>query len=112
MAQLGLLRAKNLLMWGHHGQDRINQMHGEKFMLDVDVWYDMEKQCKTDVIPDGISYYDIDEIVKREFNSQRYGLLQPLARKIANSIKQHSALVDHAVVTIKKRIDKIDKEVR
>ena len=103
MAKRGLLQAKNIQMWGHYGNEKLNTMHGEKYFVDVKVWYDMEKQCETDEIPDGISYYDIDALIKEQFDAVHFTLLQPAAHQIANALVREFPKADYAVVTIRKK---------
>lgn len=103
MATMGLLRAQGIQMWGHHGEKQLNILHGEKYYVDCNVWYDMEKQIETDEIPDGISYYDVDATIKKMFDAKHYNLLQPAARDIANELVTAYPKADHAVITIRKR---------
>ena len=103
MAKLGLLRAQGIQMWGHHGEKDLNIQYGEKYYVDCDVWYDMEKQIATDEIPDGISYFDIDAHIKKTFDCKHYNLLQTQARDMANSLVEHYPKADHVVITIRKR---------
>ncbi|NCE63207.1 dihydroneopterin aldolase [Pseudoflavonifractor sp. 524-17] len=103
MAKMGLLSAQGIEMWGHHGEKRLNILHGEKYRVDCDVWYDMERQIETDEIPDGISYYDVDATIKKMFDAKHYNLLQPAARDIANELVRAYPKADHAVVTIRKQ---------
>lgn len=103
MGKIGLLRAQGIQMWGHHGEKQLNILHGEKYYVDCDVWYDMGKQIETDEIPDGISYYDVDATIKKMFDARHYNLLQPAARDIANELVSAYQKADHAVVTIRKK---------
>ena len=103
MAKMGLLCAQGIEMWGHHGEKKLNIMHGEKYIVDCNVWYDMEKQIETDEIPDGISYYDVDATIKKMFDGKHYNLLQTSARDIANELVRAYPKADHAVITIRKR---------
>lgn len=102
MKKLGLLYAKGIQMWGHYGESQLNVNRGEKYSVDVKVWYDMGKQIETDEIPDGISYYDVDALIKKEFDAKHYNLLQPAARDIANALMRDFSIADHVVVTINK----------
>lgn len=103
MGMMGLLRAQGIQMWGHYGEKQLNTLHGEKYYVDCEIWYDMGRQIDTDEIPDGISYYDVDAAVKKMFDSKHYNLLQPAARDIANELVNAYPKAGHAVVTIRKR---------
>ena len=103
MAKMGLLKAQNIQMWGHHGEKDLNIKYGEKYYVDCNVWYDMEKQIATDEIPDGISYYDVDAHIKKTFDCKHYNLLQTQARDMANSLVEAYPKADHVMITIRKR---------
>ncbi|MDD6435980.1 MAG: dihydroneopterin aldolase [Clostridiales bacterium] len=103
MARLGLLHAENVEMWGHHGHKALNINEGEKYLVDVKVWYDMEKQIEMDTVEDGISYYDIDDHIKETFDADHHTLLQPVARNMANSLVERCPLAQRVEVTIKKK---------
>ena len=103
MGKCGLLRAQGIQVWGHYGEKQLNILHGEKYYVDCDVWYDMERQIATDALADGISYYDVDATIKKVFDAKHYNLLQCAARDIANELVQSYPKADSAVITIRKR---------
>jgi len=101
MAKGDLLLAKGMQFWGTHGYYPEENVFGQKFIIDVEASYDMDKICHSDDLKDGFSYVSVYEITKKVVTEEEFKLLQALAQRIADEIKAAYDL-DSIKVTVKK----------
>lgn len=87
MARGDLLIIDGLALWGRHGVIPEEHILGQKFIVDIEVSYDMDKICQSDDLADGLSYTTVYEIAKRVVTTEEHKLLQRLAQRIADEIK-------------------------
>ncbi|MEL7610477.1 MAG: dihydroneopterin aldolase [Bacillota bacterium] len=101
MAKGDLLLAKGMQFWGTHGHNPEENVYGQKFVVDVEASYDMDKICRSDNIEDGFSYATLYEITRKVITGEQHKLLQKLAQRVADEINAAYPL-DFVKVTVKK----------
>lgn len=97
----GKLVLKDMMFFAYHGGIKEESTLGQKFIVDLDLFYDMEEPCITDNLNTAFSYLDVYSIVERIMTQERHNLLQHLGYRIAEElilVKPDSK----AIVTIKK----------
>ncbi|MEL7608392.1 MAG: dihydroneopterin aldolase [Bacillota bacterium] len=102
MKKIDCLTAKNIQLWGRHGAAEAEIKHGQKFIVDVQVFYDMSRMAKTDSMGQGVSYGDIYPIVEEYVAKKSYNLIQTLAWRLANALENSNPMIQYACVTVKK----------
>ena len=101
MIKEDLVIVKGLQLWGTHGNDPEEKVHGQKFIVDVEASYDMTAMCLTDKLEAGLSYVTVYEIAKKVVTTEQHKLLQRVAQRIAEDvIKAHP--IKQVRVTVKK----------
>lgn len=101
MAKGDILIAKGMQFWATHGAFPEENVLGQKFIIDVEASYDMDKVCHSDDLNDGFSYMSVYQITKKVVTEEQWKLLQKLAQRIADEIKAAYPL-DWVKVTVKK----------
>ncbi|ONK69009.1 uncharacterized protein A4U43_C05F18330 [Asparagus officinalis] len=74
---------KGLKFHGFHGVNPEEKKLGQKFLVDVDAWLDLNEACKSDNLCDTISYTDIYRIVREIVEGPSQNLLESVAHLIA-----------------------------
>jgi dihydroneopterin aldolase len=78
-----------LTLYGHCGLDEKERELGQKFLIDIEVGYDLSKAGRTDNLKDTIDYKEICKLATRIVKEKRYHLLEALAHDLAERITQH-----------------------
>ncbi len=68
MSQLNNLSAihiKNINMWAHVGVLESERIHGQKFILDISFWLDLEESSKLDQLDQSIDYSEAVKAVQK-----------------------------------------------
>lgn len=102
MEQFDCLTAKNIQLWGRHGTADAEVKHGQKYLVDAEVYYDMRPMAATDAMGQGVSYGDVYPIVESYVSHKKYKLLQTLAWELSNALEQSNPVIRYARVTLKK----------
>ncbi|KAG6535006.1 hypothetical protein ZIOFF_008923 [Zingiber officinale] len=76
---------RGLKFHGFHGVKPEEKKLGQKFVIDVDAWLDLNDAGKSDDISDTVSYTDIYRIVKEVVEGPSQNLLESVAHLIANT---------------------------
>ncbi|MGI6332090.1 MAG: dihydroneopterin aldolase [Zhaonellaceae bacterium] len=97
----GVLELKGMTFWANHGGLQEEQKLGQKFIVDLEFTYNMEKASQTDELSTAFSYIKVYEIVKRVVTEERYNLLQRLCYRVAEELFKVEP-DSKAVVRIKK----------
>ncbi|HHU31230.1 MAG: dihydroneopterin aldolase [Zhaonellaceae bacterium] len=102
MGKKDVLLAKGMQLWGRHGCADVEKKYGQKFIVDVEVAYDMDTMCQTDSMDAGISYGDVYSVTEQIVTTEHYNLIQTLARRIAEKLQSTYEIIEYTRVTIKK----------
>ncbi|KNF09200.1 dihydroneopterin aldolase FolB [Gottschalkia purinilytica] len=93
---------KNLGFYGYHGALVEENVLGQKFFLDIEIYADLKKAGDTDNVEDTIHYGEVYELIKSIVEEKRFKLIESLAENIASSVIKGFSKVQEIVVTIKK----------
>lgn len=81
-----LMKVENMQLWGNHGNFPDEMERGQKFLVDVELSYDMEAMSKSDTLEQGLSYLTVYDTVKRVITQERHKLLQRMAYRICEEL--------------------------
>lgn len=76
---------RGLMFHGFHGVKPEERTLGQKFLIDVDAWMDLQAAGKSDCLSDTISYTEIYRIVKEIVEGPPQNLLESVAQLIAST---------------------------
>jgi len=93
---------KNLNFYGYHGAMAEENILGQKFFVDIDLYLDLEKAGNTDCVTNTVHYGEVFDIAKQIVENKRYNLIETLAENIAKEILNQFLLVKEIHVTVKK----------
>lgn len=93
---------KNLSFFGYHGAMQEENVLGQKFFIDIDLYVDLKKAGNSDTVTDTVHYGEAYGVVKDIVENKRFNLIESLAENIAKEILNHFQLVKEINVTIRK----------
>ncbi|KAK3011887.1 hypothetical protein RJ639_012913 [Escallonia herrerae] len=76
---------RGLKFHGYHGVKVEERKLGQKFLIDVDAWMDLQAAGKSDNLLDTVSYTEIYRIVREVVEGPPQNLLESLAQLIAST---------------------------
>ena len=91
---------KNLAFFGYHGVLKEENVLGQKFFLDIELYADLKKAGIGDDVEDTVNYAEAYEKVKDIVEKKRFNLLEALAEDIAMTILDAFSMVDEICVTV------------
>ncbi|PIA60616.1 hypothetical protein AQUCO_00300250v1 [Aquilegia coerulea] len=74
---------RGLKFHGFHGVKSEEKKLGQKFLVDVDAWFDLRAAGKSDRLSDTVSYTEIYRIAKEVMEGPSHDLLESVAHLIA-----------------------------
>ncbi|GFP89908.1 dihydroneopterin aldolase 1 [Phtheirospermum japonicum] len=77
---------RGLKFHGYHGVKPEERKLGQKFLIDVDAWMDLQTAGNSDRLTDTISYTAIYSIVKEVVEGAPHNLLESVAQQIASAV--------------------------
>ncbi len=80
------LMLRGLQFHGHHGVYEEERKLGQKFVVDVDAWADLEKAGTTDELEHTVSYVELYAQVKKVVEGPSFKLLESVVEAIAQGI--------------------------
>ncbi len=92
---------KGIQFYGYHGVSEPEREVGQKYAVDVEVFYDLEKAGKSDDLDETINYAEIFNLVVEIGTNEKFSLIETLAQKIADSILEKFP-VETVLVRVKK----------
>ena len=105
------IRIKDLEIYSYHGINTQEKEMGQRFILSLDIFFDMRKAGKTDSIADTVNYAQLCYDVEKEFNREEYDLIQTAAEKVAEYVLKNYDLIEKMTVEIKKPWAPIGKPI-
>lgn len=93
---------KNLEVFAHHGVHPEENVLGQKFLVDAELYLSTKKAGKTDALTDSVSYGDAARLIKQEMTAHNYQLLERAAEQLAEKILLQFPLLTHVRIEIKK----------
>lgn len=95
------LLLKGMAFWGYHGCAPEEAVLGQKFIVDLELYYDMTLACHEDKFADSFGYDEAYAVVKRVVTGERYNMFQRVAQRIAEEMFKLKPNC-RAVITIRK----------
>lgn len=86
MKEHDIIHLKGLSFYGYHGVMPEENVLGQKFIVDVDLYLKLRKPGLSDQVEDTINYAEVYEKIKGVVTEERYSLLERLAQRIADQI--------------------------
>ncbi|KPU27058.1 dienelactone hydrolase [Caloranaerobacter sp. TR13] len=93
---------KGLSFYAYHGALKEENVIGQKFIIDLEVFCDLKRAGKTDDLAQSVNYAKIYELVKAICENNTFKLIEALAENIAIGILNEFKNVKEIVVTVKK----------
>lgn len=96
------IRISDLQVYGFHGVNSQEKDMGQMFYISLDVFIDMRKAGISDSINDTVNYAQLCLDIEKEFNREKYDLIEKAAEKLAKFILINYSLVERIIIEIKK----------
>ncbi|MCT4621058.1 MAG: dihydroneopterin aldolase [Marinisporobacter sp.] len=93
---------KNLSFYGYHGAMSEENILGQKFFIDINLYVDLKNAGLTDNVKDTVHYGEAYNLVKSIVENKRFKLIEALAEDIANNMLTTFSLIKEIKITIKK----------
>ena len=97
-----LITLKGIWGFGYHGVFDHEAKNGQDFFVDLEIHLDLSKASLSDDLTDTIDYGALADVVVEEITGERVQLIERLAGRIADRIKNEFAKVDVISVTVHK----------
>ena len=91
-----------LLIHAHHGVMEHESKVGQRFVLDLELWIDLDNAARSDKLVDTVSYASIVESATHAFTAQSYRLVEAAAGAVADALLTAFARVSTVQVTVRK----------
>ena len=85
---VGVLRLKNMAFFGYHGVRSEERRLGQRFEVDVELAYEMERAAASDRVEDAIDYQAVFEAVEEVVTGEAVNLLETLASRIVEVLME------------------------
>jgi len=86
MLESDVIHMRGLEFYAYHGVLPEEELLGQKFIIDVDLYLNLTDAGRSDQVEDTISYAEVYQTVKRCVVGKRFSLLEGLAEAIATDI--------------------------
>ena len=93
---------KNLKFYGYHGAFEFEQTHGQRFLVDVEIFGDLQEARDSNNLASTVNYVEVYDLIKEIMEGKPYNLLETLVNYIGQSIIETQPLIQKAVVEVKK----------
>ncbi|MBC7106990.1 MAG: dihydroneopterin aldolase [Firmicutes bacterium] len=98
------IRLHGMQFYGYHGVLRAEQSLGQPFVVDVDLFLDLEPAGLTDNLERTVDYARVFSLVEEIVTGRSYRLLEALAEAIAREILDRFPVAEVAVRVRKPRV--------
>ncbi|MDD4516080.1 dihydroneopterin aldolase [Massilibacteroides sp.] len=104
------IELKNIKLYAYHGVAEQERSVGNLFVVDILLTVPLEKAMQSDKLDDTINYAIVYDIVKLEMNIPS-NLLEHVAGRIINSLKQHFSQLSAIELKVSKLNPPIEGDV-
>ena len=80
------LRLEGIDVYAHHGAHPAERELGQRFVVDVDMWADLEPAAETDDLARGIDYAAVHRVIVTTATSGSFHLIETLARRLCREL--------------------------
>jgi dihydroneopterin aldolase len=106
------IEIKGIKSFGYHGVFESENIAGQDFFVDVALELDLSRAGETDDVADTVNYAEITDLVVEEVTGDRVALIEKLAARIADRIKESYSQVTKVSVTVHKPQAPVNAVVR
>ena len=107
-----LIRITGIKGFGYHGVFEAERASGQDFYVDVDLEVDLTRASVSDDVNDTINYAEVTSLVVEEITTNPVSLIEKLAGRIAERIKDTFAQASRVTITVHKPQAPVDAEVK
>lgn len=86
MPEHDAIHLRGLEFYAYHGVLPEEQVLGQRFLIDMDIFIDLRQAGISDQVGDTIHYGEVYEVIKTCVTTERYQLLERLAEEIAKRV--------------------------
>jgi len=97
-----LIEIKGIKSFGYHGVFESENIAGQDFFVDVSLELDLTRASVSDDVADTVNYAEITDLVIQEVTGDRVALIEKLAGRIAERIKNTYPQIVTVSVTVHK----------
>ena len=97
-----LIEIKGIKSFGYHGVFESENIAGQDFFVDVSLELDLTRPSVSDNVADTVNYAEITALVIQEVSGDRVALIEKLAARIADRIKNTYPQIVTVSVTVHK----------
>lgn len=98
---MGLISIENMEFFAYHGCFSEEQIIGTRFIVDLYIEADTQEAEETDQLSKTINYQDVFLLVKEQMEIKSK-LLEHLARRVLNKLRQNYPAIEFAEIKISK----------
>lgn len=93
---------KDMAFYAYHGVNPEENVLGQRFVVDIELFLDLQQAGQSDAIEDTVSYAKVYKLTAKIVTENVFKLLEALAQKIADEILSQFAMVQEIQVAVKK----------
>ncbi len=98
--------------FGYHGVFEAERANGQDFIVDVEIQVDLSPASLSDDVKDTINYAEVTALVVEEITTNPVSLIEKLAGRIAERIKNTFTQASYVSVTVHKPQAPVEAEVK
>ena len=107
-----LIRISGIKGFGYHGVFESERANGQDFYVDVELEVDLTRASVSDDVNDTINYAEVTDLVVEEITTNPVSLIEKLAGRIAERIKETYAQAALVTVTVHKPQAPVSADVK
>ncbi|ERI08740.1 dihydroneopterin aldolase [Aneurinibacillus aneurinilyticus] len=88
--------------WGYHGAFKEENKLGQRFYVDLELYFDLSKAGRSDNLEDTVNYADIYKTVQQIVEKEKYELVEAIAERLATKILDGYMIIDEVLVRVTK----------
>ena len=75
-----------MVFYGYHGVSSEEKARGQRFVVDVELFADLESAGRSDDLKDTVDYGDVYRLVKSVVEEEQFDLIETVAQQISDGI--------------------------
>jgi dihydroneopterin aldolase len=107
-----LIRISGIKGLGYHGVFEAERANGQDFYVDVELEVDLTRASVSDDVKDTINYAEVTELVVEEITTDPVALIEKLAGRIAERIKETYPQAALVTITVHKPQAPVSADVK
>jgi dihydroneopterin aldolase len=107
-----LIRISGIKGFGYHGVFESERANGQDFYVDVELEVDLTRASVSDDVKDTINYAEVTDLVVGEITTNPVSLIEKLAGRIAERIKETYSQAALVTVTVHKPQAPVSADVK